>query len=527
MGYWSDGTANVEIVTSLGNEGSLPFNDSQRIVITCSANVSDCGTVVTLSLADGYSPESARTIVRLPMGTTNLMFDYGGDASLTLDVTVPERILDVDREVWECYQDRRSGNDSDAPSCSSWRSTVEKWLNDVPVKAWATGDERYVAVLKEVIDYLAPILDLEFQWVDAEKEADFRAYVGIPRSEADDWAKLVPSGYIHYAGWANWDSVNGETLSSHVFVWMLSDSEWTARNRNIAKSVTLHEVVHAMASVGHTNRPASIMHGSGIKWLSPMDEALLRLNAHHMVRPDMTVPEVENLIVFRDDLLDEPQLVEPDPMQMIWRASVGLLNAGTARFKIRGGWTDRNCNYLFGARRGMATYETVYGNFESEPPLVHLDDHTSNIIIAWSDAADEWRHWIEDDNGWKMVERDVISDSTNWWIWNGKLTKTLRSIINDGAAEDIEIVDRSDGTITLKVTLDKSYPTLWEWKENHEVELQLVLADDTYAVRGYKWSRIRTEPTDGCDTYEEEAYVIETGGKIDIPESVRSELEPR
>ena len=516
----------MEITTSLSNEGALPFEGTQKVVITCPVDASECGEVITLSLTDGYGPATERAIVRLPMGETTLIFDYGNDMALNLEVVVPERILGVERDVWDCYKDRRN-NDDDDPSCSGWGPTVVKWLNDVSVKVWATGDARYTAILKEVIEYLAPILDLEFQWVETEKEADFRAYVGIPRSDADDWSEIATNAdYLGWAGWAGSNSVNGETLSGYIFVWMLSDPQWTPRNRNIAKSIMLHEAVHAMAPVGHTNRPASKMHGSGLKWLSPMDETLLRLNAHHLVRPDMTVLEVENLIVFRDDLLDKPQFVEPDPMQMVWRASVDLLNSGTARFKMRGGWTDRRCNFLFGARRGLATYETVYDKFESEPPLVHLDDHSSNIYIGKSKETSEWLHWVESEGGWKMVERDAVADATNWWIWNGKLTKTLRSIINDGTADDIKIVDRSDGTITLEATLDKSYPTLRrKWDENEEVELELILDDATYTLQGYKWRRIKLEPTGGCDTYEEEASMAEIGIKVEIPESIRKELE--
>ena len=526
MGYWSDETANVEITTSLSNEGTLPFKGSQDIDVTCSVNVSACGETITLSLEDGYGPDSARTMLRLPIGTTTMTFVYGGETSLTLDVNVAERILDVERDVWDCYRDRRTSDDSGELSCSGWWPEVEKWLNDVPVKVWGTGDVRYLAILEEVIEYLAPILDLEFEWVDTEEEADFRAYVGIPRSEADGWRELVVNAdYLGWAGWAGSNSVNGETLSGYVFVWMLSDPQWTANNQNTAKSIILHEVVHAMASVGHTNRPASILHGSGLKWLSPMDEALLRLNAHHLVRPGMTIQEVESLLVFRDDLLDKPQSVEPNTMQMIWRTSVDLLNSGTARFKMRGGWTDQRCNFLFGSRRGLATYETVYDNFEDEPPLVHIDDHTSHIYIAWSEEAGEWRHWTKDDGAWKMVERNAITDATNWWVWNGKLTKTLRSLINDGSTDDIKIIDRSNGTITLEATLDKSYPTLWNWEENDEVELELTLDDTAYTLQGYKWRRIRKQPTGGCDTYEEEASMAEIGIKVEIPESIRKELE--
>ena len=55
---------------------------------------------------------------------------------------------------------------------------------------------------------LSPILDLDFVWVDSEEEADFKAYVGVPRSEALDlgFAKWVDYGGI---GSASVDSGEG------------------------------------------------------------------------------------------------------------------------------------------------------------------------------------------------------------------------------------------------------------------------------------------------------------------------------
>ena len=111
-----------------------------------------------MSLEDGFGPESTHFVLRLPMGRTALELDYGGDESLTLDVEVPERILGIERDVWECYSHRppehvANAFQDDNDGCGGWGpETVEKWLNDVPVKVWAAGDDRYIEVLEEVLD---------------------------------------------------------------------------------------------------------------------------------------------------------------------------------------------------------------------------------------------------------------------------------------------------------------------------------------------------------------------------------------
>ena len=196
VGYWSDGTADVEATATLRNEGTLGLDRAQEVSAACIAagdERRDCREEFILSLPDGFAPTSESFTLRLPIGATTLTLDYGEDEPLTLDIDVPERILGVDRDLWECYADRPpivtalGASDQWTAGCGGWsKSTVEKWLNDVPVKVWATGDATHLEVLRTVLMELAPILSLEFEWVGSEDEADFKAYVGVPRARASD-----------------------------------------------------------------------------------------------------------------------------------------------------------------------------------------------------------------------------------------------------------------------------------------------------------------------------------------------------
>ena len=190
-GYWSDGTADVEVTATLRNEGTLRLDGAREVTATCISEGDErraCSEELSLSLPDGFAPSSDSFTLRLPMGATTLAFDYGEDEPLTFDVDVPERILGVDRDVWECYSDR-------PPKGWSWEThdalcggldhglIVEKWIGDVPVKVWAIGPPNYIELLESVLNEMASLTGLEFEWIDSFEQADFRAYLGQTDTE--------------------------------------------------------------------------------------------------------------------------------------------------------------------------------------------------------------------------------------------------------------------------------------------------------------------------------------------------------
>ena len=532
VGYWSDGTADVEIISTLRNEGTLPLDDAQKVTATCVPDGDDqrvCRQEMTLSLPDGYGPSSTSFTVRLPMGVTTVKFDYGGDESLTLNVEVPERILGVDRDLWECYSDRPQERTEIEGEffygCGGWGTpTVEKWLNDVPVKVWATGDPDYIASLETILMELAPILGLEFVWVDSEEEADFKAYVGVPRSEGLDlgFAKWVDYGGIGSAG-----VHGGEATSGYIVVWYIDDTRYDLSR--LIKSIVVHEALHALVPIGHSLRPASIMGGSGLNTLSPRDAQLVALNSHNLVRPGMTMSEVRELIVISDDLLDyDPGVVWNDPMDLVWRAYVALEEAGSASFRLSGGWTDKACNLIFGVRRGPI--ELSIGDFKlfrDNPALSYLNIHTSQFYIIYSRTDQEWTHWKLSPQGtWQRVDYETVADASSWWVWNGKLHAAIRSVLKDGSPEDMRVDETADGNLVLSVTLDHTYVNMWDWTKGDSLDLTLVLDPETFAIEAYTWELHKNPGANpgSCLTYKEVATDGRLGVDIKVPEEIRSQL---
>ena len=181
---------------------------------------------------------------------------------------------------------------------------MRKWLNDVPVKVWATGEPAYVDIFETVLAGLGPTLDLEFEWVGSEDEADFRAYVGIQRSDAPDLGFKPES--TEWGGFAGSSPRNGETTSAYMVVWH-HDLEGSRSPTDVIRSITIHEALHALVPISHSTRPASIIGTSRLNAPSPRDLVLIRLNSHRLVRPGMTMEEVRQVIVLDDELLDAPR----------------------------------------------------------------------------------------------------------------------------------------------------------------------------------------------------------------------------
>ena len=480
-----------------------------------------CQEEFSLSLPDGFAPASDSFTLRLPMGTTTLELDYGESGPLALhSIDVPERILGVDRDLWECYADRPPGGveiDGEVfDGCGGWSTpTVEKWLNDVPVKVWATGDLTHIAVLETALVDLAPILNTEFEWVDSEEEADFKAFVGVPRSRVSDLGFDDDPKLVHYWGFASWAVNGGEATSGYIVIWQLDEAEFRSPIDSI-RSVTIHEALHALVPIGHSTRPVSIMGGSSLNTWSPRDKQLIELNSHPLVRPGMSMDDVRKVIVLTDELLDYLELDSDasfdDPLDLVWRAYVALEEAGSVSFRLSGGECDRT----FGVRRGPI--EMTMGDFslfKDDPALLYLNIHPRQFYVAYSREDEEWGHWRLSPQGtWEKVARATVSGASPWWLWNGKLHAAIRSVLLDGSPEDISIDETTHGNIRLQVTLDPSYVNMWDWTGRDSLDLTLVVEPETYTLVGYSWELHRNPGAnlDACLTYKE----VATDGRLGV-----------
>ena len=189
-GYWSDGSANVDVVVSLRNEGDLRMDRAVEISVVCRRDtepVNGCSEQISVSLPNGYGPASGALTLRVPTGELSLAFAYGehgAHGATVQEINVPERIVGVDRDVWECFSDTADFaglTPEERVGCAGWYSArvpVQKWDQASSVKVWASGPEGFIGTFKDVLDELGQVLGLVFEWVSTEVEAELVADIG-------------------------------------------------------------------------------------------------------------------------------------------------------------------------------------------------------------------------------------------------------------------------------------------------------------------------------------------------------------
>lgn len=530
-GYWSDGTANLGLKLTLRNEGNLAQVGSQSIEVTCTLGdnaIEGCSAATEISLPDGFGPVATDLTLRVPTGLLKIDIDYGGDARHFLSVNVPERILGVDRNTWECYSDRSVANNAEGDhGCYGWyEPTVEKWRSGSTVRVWATGNDNYIRAFRETLDeQLSEVLNLTFEWVENERDADYVAILGVSKSDArpDRWANCAHAwgcgGPIDVRG--------GEVRQADMILYHLDYHDRFlndyAKLKRLLNGIFIHEALHGLAPTGHADRSGvalSVMRSAG--YLTSIDKAILSLNSHPLVEPGMAMSQVEPLIVFKDELLDPPKEPEPTPYDLMDRTLATLQKVDTVRMKIRGGWSGGRCDRRFGKRQ-WATLEIAGFDAPDDPRLAHLQDDNDRFFIFHSDEAaaargDGWQHWQESRGVWKLISREELWDSTAWWVRNSKLHSTISELLQHYDQDDIELVEQSDGWMTLSAEYNPSEIGFFELKDE-QLTFTAVIDEDSYEVQRFHWTHHNRE-WDYCHTYTEEGIDLEYGVEIEIPEAV-------
>ena len=95
---------------TLRNEGHRRVEAARRVTVSClqgALPIAECPPVLELAPSEGNGSLGGKFTVRLAMGHEyRLRLRLPEDAERSLTVNVPERILGVDRVVWDCYSDR-------------------------------------------------------------------------------------------------------------------------------------------------------------------------------------------------------------------------------------------------------------------------------------------------------------------------------------------------------------------------------------------------------------------------------------
>jgi len=528
LDYWSDDTAEVELTLSLSNHGYRSASESYDIAVICYGDddeplMDECGGAVEdVELPDGFGPAEQVVRVRAPMGA-HLRAAIVEPATESAPVPVPERILGIDRGIWECFSDRSdeeaTPDDHFLGGCGGWTSsTIRKWDQDGPVTVWAdpSGDQLYVDALEETLNDLAPLLNLDFEWVDTPEQAQIKAYVGVPADRRTDIGFTNHCQDADGCGGPDLD-VGGAITAASLSVWLDDRAQSPDEHRAEIRRATLRQALHALAAIHH--RPAFISliaapDALRLSEMSEQDKALLRLHAHPLVRPGMTMAEVEELIVFSDDLRGSPPpAVVENKTWFAERTHAALLQAGSAQFRVNGQWGGgRGCS--------ASTFNGSYAIGElgsGFPALIRFDGDSGNFIFRYSESTG-LRYWQQSRGGWRSTSLESISRLTNWEHGFTDPADMLVSVISYADPDTIEITQPSDGKAELKVTLSNLQLLQIPWANSVTLYIDITLSTLTYEVSEYEMGwRFDVGSQNTCSAYDVRATEGEYGINIPIP----------
>ncbi len=520
--YWSDGSANVELDLTFVNNGT---DESSTINIQCTqdeSTIEGCGGEVSLDLVDNVYPTVVHQSLRLPSGNTTLQFHYGTDEPTTLLASVPERIVGVERDVWDCFTDtsnldpqtgEQAAGGDEGIGCAGWVSEdVTKWPLGEPIKLWSHGHSDYLEILDDVLDDTAPFLNLEFERVATREEAQLKVHTGVAREDAE----LTGLDCIDFAGCAE-TSVDddGQITASTIAIWLIDqeDERWRSHFIRVA---TLHELLHALTNIQHRHHDrTSVMSYDALNYttIEGMDRGLFELLAHPLVEPGMSFDDVHELIVFADELNDPPEPEELSAHTLLRRAHAALMDAGAMSFEVRGGWPG--CTGLtFGPAElefgNLLPHHARWHHFhDGNYRYYYVGHHTD-----WSES--EW--WSRRGRQWSDVGVDSVFDGTSFASWFSLVPDMLSEISIYANASDYSVVYRTDKRVEIAARLDEPNPT---WSRGLERKIRIVLDAKSFVILEYEMTwNFDLADRDSCDSYQVKARNPKYGIEFNFPDAI-------
>lgn len=530
-GYYADGSAAVTVTASLVNNGRNQVTDLRDVLISCRQAgqvVSGCGAVLELELEDGYGPVSADVQFKVPTGQISLVLD-GGDVNDVADVAIPQRIVFLDRETWECFTDTNWSTSFPRGNCSGRSSArIEKWENEKTIKLWADGNASYVEVLEDVLAELMPKIGVSWDWVRTESEADVVVHVGLTREEARS------AGFVECEGlWGCSDvtvNVDGSVHSGEIVVFVNVDEPYASlgKTADVVEFSLYHHLVRVFAPMNYRNVPDSVMSvDTGLRRpvLSASDQDLITLTRHELVEPGATVDALRELIVFREDLVDEAETDPPTNLDLIDRARTRLHNADSVLYELSGSWSGGQCDARqstfdraqvvagsFGANRSLA-----YHMLTEEERWLHLVSADGQNSEYWDGSGRRWRSIPVSD------EQDAISSRISWAPEYSDPLVILNSILWFGLESQIDIVRSDDAERVISVNLNSGFASP-DWASRNRLDIDNLAIDlETYVVQSFEVDWEFTVRGLACGHYHVEATLLNDGygARLDIPDDVR------
>ena len=524
VSYWSDGSANVEFDLTLLNNGT---DESSTITAKCmqgEALVEGCGSEVEVKLETDVYPTVLRQSIRLPKGDTDLFFEHGDQEPSTLAANVPERLIGIERDVWDCFIDtsnldpetgEQDEDNDEGIGCAGWDDDfIVKWPVGEPIKVWSFGDNYYLEILDEVLEYVGPLMNVSFESVVSKDDAQLTIYTGIPREQAES----TGLNCVDFGGCARtFTEEDGRITKSAIAIWTNNLRSASQREHSI-RATTLHELIHSLGNVEHRHHDrTSVMSYEALDYttIEGMDLGLLEVLGHPLVLPGMSFDEVEELIVFADELNDPPEPEELSARALLRRSHAALIDAGSMSFEVKGGWPGCSGVHDFGWA------DLQFANLSPNFALWrHFSDGSDRYFYIGNPSDwDESEWWLRRGRNWDELSVERVSDSTTFRGGFSSVMQMLSDINTYADDSDLTVVSRTANRVEIEVTLDQPNP---HWSRNLKLGIRIVLNPDTYVIEEYEMNwKFRPRSERSCDRYAVEARSAEYGIEFTFPDEIR------
>ncbi len=529
-GYYSNGEASVTVTASLRNDGAEPIPGDYQIAVTCLKDgeiVATCGEVLILNLRDGYGPVEGSIDVQPPAGDIELQLETGeivevGESlSATVELLIPERMVGIDRELWRCFGLTRASEEFPRGSCSGREGDiVNKWPKDEPITIWINGLSAYSEQFQDTLQEIAPRLNITYQLVPEERRAAIAAYVGI----TDEDARVLGFNRCEgFWGCTDYDTnEDGEIESAEIVIFEVDEAgvrQLGLINETI-QSAMVKSLLQILVPIGYRNVPDSILSidkGLHFTGMSTSDSEIVRILTSPLVETGDTTADIEQLIVFNDEVLDPSEPEPPTAMEIIDRARLKLHDEGSALYNMRGHWSGGTCIDRFGPS------QVTVSEFSSHRGLYYrLTDASERFYVFLRSEEGRAEYWDGGTRTWRrfsVSDEQELTDETAWSPQYSDPMTLLVSILWFGQ-DRLNEVDRTEDEIEYRVERMRGYVTP-EWTDEAVVSATLKINTSTYEVTNFSMNWQFDVRGLSCDEYTVEANLIEYGAGLNIPSDIR------
>ena len=250
--------------------------------------------------------------------------------------------VQVHEAVWECFADRIGRRvtieEGSLAGCGGWDTNIiQKWDKDsLAVYIEPRGEVRYRELAMQALEYLSPILRLEFAYDASESLADLRVYAGVPPSW---YASIGQQPYCATAaGCGGPNRLRGDTILDADFsVWHNADLD-----DDDIKHIAIHEALHALTGVHHSTEYSSMMSKRSalrLPYLLPWEEEMYRLYGHPRVIPGMSLDGVRAFV----DIIPRTPTAEPG-VEAAVQGYLRFVENDDVQFRVDVQFLEGNCS---------------------------------------------------------------------------------------------------------------------------------------------------------------------------------------